>query len=170
ETAGFNVRRGLPEATAAALAYGEDKRKGGKVAVFDLGGGTFDISVLDIGEGVFETLSINGDTHLGGDDYDQVLIDYVADEFQKENKADLRKDRLALQRLKEACEKCKCELSSSLSATINLPFIAQIGGQAKHLQMDVTRAKFEALTKHLTDRTRGPVEQALKDAKLSPKD
>jgi molecular chaperone DnaK len=170
EIAGLKVRRIINEPTAAALAYGLDKKKEEKIVIYDLGGGTFDVSVLEVSEGLVEVRATNGDTHLGGDDYDQVLIDYIADEFQKENKVDPRKDRLALQRLKEAAEKCKIELSSSLSATINLPFIAQVGGQAKHLQMDVTRAKFEALTKHLTERTRGPVEQALKDAKLSPKD
>ncbi|MEZ0228338.1 MAG: molecular chaperone DnaK, partial [Planctomycetota bacterium] len=170
EIAGLKVRRIINEPTAAALAYGLDKKKDEKIVIYDLGGGTFDVSVLEVSEGLVEVKATNGDTHLGGDDYDQVLIDYVADEFLKENKFELRKDRLALQRLKEACEKSKCELSSSLSATINLPFIAQVGGQAKHLQMDVTRAKFEALTKHLTERTRGPVEQALKDAKMSPKD
>jgi molecular chaperone DnaK len=170
EIAGLKVRRIINEPTAAALAYGLDKKKEEKIVIYDLGGGTFDVSVLEVSEGLVEVKSTNGDTHLGGDDYDQVLIDYVADEFQKENKVDLRKDRLALQRLKEACEKCKCELSASLSATINLPFIAQVGGQAKHMNLEVTRAKFEALTKHLTERTRGPVEQALKDAKLKVTD
>src|SRR5262245_10388634 len=118
EIAGFEVKRVLPEPTAAALAYGMEQKKGGKIAVFDLGGGTFDISVLDVGDGVFETLSINGDTHLGGDDYDQILIDYVAENFRKNTGIDLRKDPMALQRLKEACEKAKCELSSSMETTI----------------------------------------------------
>jgi molecular chaperone DnaK len=170
EIAGFDVRRIINEPTAAALAYGLDKKKDEKIVVYDLGGGTFDVSILEVGDGVVLVKSTNGDTHLGGDDYDQVLIDYVADEFQKENAVDLRKDRLALQRLKEACEKCKIELSASLSSTINLPFIAQVNGQPRHLQLEVTRAKFEALTKPLTERTRAPVEQALLDAKLTPKD
>jgi molecular chaperone DnaK len=170
EIAGLTVKRIINEPTAAALAYGLDKKKDEKILIYDLGGGTFDVSVLEVGDGVVEVKSTNGDTHLGGDDYDQVLIDYVADQFKKEKGVDLRKDRLALQRLKEACEKCKCELSSSLSATINLPFIAQVQGTPSHLNMEITRAKFEALTNHLTERTRGPVEQALKDAKLTPKD
>ncbi len=168
--AGFDVKRVLPEPTAAALAYGMDKKKGGKIAVFDLGGGTFDISILDVGEGVFETLSINGDTHLGGDDYDQVLIDYVAEEFRKQYGVDLRKDPMAHQRLKEGCEKAKCELSTSMEATINLPFITADASGPKHLNQTITRAKFEQVTEKLTERCRGPVLKALSDAKLSPKD
>jgi len=170
EIAGFNVRRVLPEPTAAALAYGMDKKKGGKIAVFDLGGGTFDISVLDVGEGVFETLSINGDTHLGGDDYDEVLINHVAEEFRREYGIDLRKDPMAHQRLKEACEKAKCELSSSLETTINLPFITADASGPKHLNLTITRAKFEQITAQLTERCRGPVMKALQDAKCSPAD
>ncbi len=168
--AGFDVKRVLPEPTAAALAYGMDKNKGGKIAVFDLGGGTFDISILDVGDGVFETLSINGDTHLGGDDYDQVLIDFVAEEFRKQYGVDLRSDAMALQRLKEACEKAKCELSSSMETTINLPFITADASGPKHLTQTLTRSKFEQLTHALTERCRGPVLKALQDAKLSPSD
>ncbi|OWY72736.1 molecular chaperone DnaK [cyanobacterium TDX16] len=168
--AGFEVKRVLPEPTAAALAYGMDKNKGGKLAVFDLGGGTFDISILDVGEGVFETLAINGDTHLGGDDYDQVLIDHVAEEFRKQYGVDLRKDAMAHQRLKEACEKAKCELSGNMESTINLPFITADASGPKHLNMTLTRSKFEQLTEPLTERCRRPVLKALEDAKLSPKD
>jgi molecular chaperone DnaK len=171
EIAGLNVRRIINEPTAAALAYGLDKKKDEKILIYDLGGGTFDVSVLEVSEGLVEVKSTNGDTHLGGDDYDQALIDYVSDEFAKKHKgSDLRKDRLALQRLKEACEKCKCELSGSLKSTINLPFITQIDGQGEHLQIEITRSKFEMLTEKLTERTRDPVEQALKDAKLEAKD
>ncbi len=170
EIAGFEVKRVLPEPTAAALAYGMEQRKGGKIAVFDLGGGTFDISVLDVGDGVFETLSINGDTHLGGDDYDQVLIDYVAESFRKQTGIDLRKDAMALQRLKEACEKAKCELSSSMETTINLPFITADASGPKHLTETLTRAKFEQLTEPLTERCRKPCLKALEDAKLSASD
>ncbi|MBN2559351.1 MAG: molecular chaperone DnaK, partial [Phycisphaerae bacterium] len=168
--AGFDVKRVLPEPTAAALAYGMDKKKGGKIAVFDLGGGTFDISVLDVGEGVFETLSINGDTHLGGDDYDEVLINHVAEEFRKEYGVDLRTDPMAHQRLKEACEKAKCELSTSMESTINLPFITADASGPKHMNTTLTRAKFEQLTDHLTERCRRPVLKALEDAKCSPGD
>ena len=143
--AGLEVRRIINEPTAAALAYGLDKKKTGKIAVFDLGGGTFDISILEIGDGVFEVLATNGDTHLGGDDFDKVLIDYVADEFKKENGIDLRQDPMALQRLKEACEKAKCELSSQLMQTeINLPFITADADGPKHLQMTLTRAEVRA--------------------------
>lgn len=170
EIAGFDVKRVLPEPTAAALAYGMDKVKGGKIAVFDLGGGTFDISILDVGDGVFETLAINGDTHLGGDDYDQVLIDHVAEQFRKEYGIDLRKDAMSHQRLKEACEKAKCELSSSMETTINLPFITADASGPKHLNMTLTRAKFEQVTEALTERCRQPVIKALKDAKLSASD
>jgi len=170
EIAGFKVRRILNEPTAAALAYGMDKKKDEKIAVFDLGGGTFDISILETGDGVFEVKAVNGDTHLGGDDYDQVLIDYVAEEFKKQYGIDLRKDQMALQRLKEACEKAKCELSSQVQTEINLPFITADHTGPKHLQMTITRAKFEQLTAHLTERTRKPCEQALKDAGLRPSD
>ncbi|MEK6642535.1 MAG: molecular chaperone DnaK [Planctomycetota bacterium] len=168
--AGFDVKRVLPEPTAAALAYGMDKKKGGKIAVFDLGGGTYDISILDVGDGVFETLSINGDTHLGGDDYDMVLIDFVAEEFRKQYGVDLRKDPMAHQRLKEACEKAKCELSGNMETTINLPFITADASGPKHLNQTLTRSKFEQLTGPLTERCRGPVLKALSDAKLSPSD
>ncbi len=170
EIAGFEVKRVLPEPTAAALAYGMEHKKGGKIAVFDLGGGTFDISTLDVGDGVFETLSINGDTHLGGDDYDQVLIDFVAENFRRQTGIDLRNDAMALQRLKEACEKAKCELSTSMETTINLPFITADASGPKHLSETVTRAKFEQVTEHLTERCRKPCLKALEDAKLSPSD
>jgi molecular chaperone DnaK len=170
EIAGLAVKRVLPEPTAAALAYGMDKKKGGKICVFDLGGGTFDVSVLDVGEGVFEVLSINGDTHLGGDDYDQVVVDYIAEEFRKQNGIDLRKDPMALQRLKEAAEKAKIELSSNMETSVNLPFITADASGPKHLQMAITRSKFESLTNHLTERCRQPVFKALQDAKLAAKD
>ncbi len=170
EIAGLNVKRVLPEPTAAALAYGMDKQKGGKIFVFDLGGGTFDVSVLDVGDGVFEVLSINGDTHLGGDDYDQVLVDFIAEEFRKQNGIDLRKDPMALQRLKEAAEKAKIELSSNMETSINLPFITADASGPKHLQLTVTRSKFESLTNSLTERCRQPVVKALEDAKLSAKE
>jgi molecular chaperone DnaK len=169
EIAGLNVKRVLPEPTAAALAYGMDKKKGGKIFVFDLGGGTFDVSVLDIGEGVFEVLSINGDTHLGGDDYDQVLVDFIAEEFRKQQGIDLRKDPMALQRLKEAAEKAKIELSSNMETTINLPFITADASGPKHLQQSLSRSKFESLTSPLTERCRQPVLKALQDAKLEAK-
>ena len=146
EIAGLKVERIINEPTAAALAYGLEKKKNEKIAVFDLGGGTFDISILDIGDGVFEVLSTNGDTHLGGDDFDEVLIDYVAEEFRKKEGIDLRKDPMALQRLKEACEKAKCELSTVQETTINLPFITADQTGPKHLQLTLTRAKFEQLT------------------------
>ena len=168
EISGLKVERIINEPTAAALAYGLDKKKNEKIAVFDLGGGTFDISILDIGDSVFEVLSTNGDTHLGGDDYDEVLINYVADEFRKREGIDLRKDPMALQRLKEACEKAKCELSTLQETTINLPFITADQAGPKHLQETLTRAKFEQLTEHLTERCRKPVMNALKDAKLAP--
>ncbi len=168
--AGFDVKRVLPEPTAAALAYGMDQKKGGKIAVFDLGGGTFDISILDVGDGVFETLAIKGDTHLGGDDFDEELINYVAEEFRKENGIDLRKDAMAHQRLKEACEKAKCELSSSMESTVSLPFITADASGPKHLNMTITRTKFEQLTEDLVARCRQPVLMALQDAKLTAKD
>lgn len=165
--AGFDVKRVLPEPTAAALAYGLDKKKDAKIAVFDLGGGTFDISVLDVGDGVFETLSINGDTHLGGDDFDDVLINYVAESFRKEQGIDLKTDPMALQRLKEVCEKTKCELSSSMESTINLPFITANADGPKHLNVTITRTKFEQITEHLVEKLRNPVLTAIKDSKLS---
>ncbi|MFH0946726.1 MAG: molecular chaperone DnaK [Planctomycetota bacterium] len=166
--AGLTVERIVNEPTAAALAYGLDKKKSGKIAVFDLGGGTFDISVLELSEGVFEVKATNGDTHLGGDDFDQVLIDHVAQEFKKTNGIDLRQDIMALQRLKEACEKAKCELSSGVQTSINLPFITADQTGPRHLQTDLTRARFESLVEHLIARTRGPCEKCLKDAGLKP--
>ncbi len=170
QIAGLEVMRIINEPTAAALAYGLEKQKAQKVAVFDLGGGTFDISILDVGDNVYEVLSTNGDTHLGGDNYDQKLIDHIADQFRREQGIDLRKDPMALQRLKEAAEKAKIELSTMLETTINLPFITADASGPKHLQMTITRAKFEDLARNLTERCRGPVLQAFKDAKLSPKD
>jgi molecular chaperone DnaK len=160
----------INEPTAASLAYGLDKKTNEKIAVFDLGGGTFDISILDVGDGVFKVESTNGDTHLGGDDFDQKLIDYIADDFQKQNNVDLRKDPMALQRLKEAAERAKKELSGATTTDIHLPFITAIGGEAKHLQMTVTRSKFEQLVDPLVDRCRKPVMQALSDARLKPGD
>jgi molecular chaperone DnaK len=170
EIAGLEVKRIINEPTAAALAYSLDKKQGEKILVFDLGGGTFDVSVLEVGDGVVEVKATSGDTHLGGDDYDQAVIDFVAERFQKEKGVDLRKDRLALGRLKEGCEKAKCELSNVLTTTLNMPFITQINGQPAHLQMEITRAQFEEITKPLTERCRKPVEQALSDAKLEPKE
>jgi molecular chaperone DnaK len=166
--AGLEVVRIINEPTASALAFGLDKKKGGKVAVYDLGGGTFDISILDIGDGVFEVLSTNGDTHLGGDDFDKVLIDWVADEFKKEAGIDIRKDAMALQRLKEACEKAKCELSSAVQTDINLPFITADASGPKHLQKTLTRSKFEQLVAALIERTQAPCVKALADAGLKP--
>jgi len=167
EIAGLKVHRIINEPTAAALAYGLDKKVDQKILVYDLGGGTFDVSVLEVGDGVIEVKSTNGDTHLGGDDFDQVLINYVASEFKNQNGVDLLKDKLALQRLKEAAEKAKCELSASKTAKVTLPFITVMDGNPCHLDVEVTRAKFEALIKPLVERTRNPVVQALKDAKLS---
>jgi molecular chaperone DnaK len=167
EIAGLNVLRVLPEPTAAALAYGLDKKKNEKICVFDLGGGTFDVSVLDVGDGVFEVLSINGDTHLGGDDFDQVLINFLADEFKRTEGIDLRKDAMALQRLKEASEKAKIELSSAMETTVNLPFITADQSGPKHLQITITRSKFEQLIQPLVEKTRKPVIDALSDAKLA---
>lgn len=166
--AGLNVRRIINEPTAAALAYGLDKKKDEKIAVFDLGGGTFDISILELGDGVFEVKSTNGDTHLGGDDFDQKLIEWIADEFKKSDGIDLRKDPMALQRLKEAAENAKKELSSSKQTEINLPFVTADSSGPKHLNMSLTRAKFEELTKDLLNRTIEPCKKALKDAKLNP--
>ena len=170
QVAGLQVERIINEPTAAALAYGLDKKANEKVAVFDLGGGTFDISILDIGDGVFEVLSTNGDGHLGGDDFDQRLIDHLADEFKKQESIDLRKDPMALQRLKEAAEKAKCELSSAQETTVNLPFITATNEGPKHLQIAITRARFEQLSEDLFDRCRNPVVQALKDAKIKAGD
>jgi molecular chaperone DnaK len=170
EIAGLKVERIINEPTAAALAYGLDKKSDEKIAVYDLGGGTFDISILEIGDGVFEVRSTNGDTHLGGDDFDQRLIDYIADEFKKQEGIDLRKDPMATQRLKEAAEKAKIELSSSNSTQINLPFITATADGPKHLDMNLTRSKFEQLIDDLLQRTVGPCKTALKDAKLSPGD
>jgi molecular chaperone DnaK len=168
EIAGLEVARIINEPTAAALAYGLERKEHEKIVVFDLGGGTFDVSVLEVADGVFRVISTNGDTHLGGDDFDQVLINYVADEFKKEQGIDLRKDMMALQRLQEACEKAKKELSSASSTDINLPFITADASGPKHLQVNITRSKFEQLVDHLIERCRGPVTQALKDAKLQP--
>lgn len=170
QIAGLEVARIINEPTAASLAYGLDSKKNEKIVVFDLGGGTFDVSVLEVADGVFRVISTNGDTHLGGDDFDQMLINYVADEFKKQSGIDLRKDTMALQRLQEACEKAKKELSSAQSTDLNLPFITADASGPKHLQMNITRAKFEQLVDHLIDRTRGPVAQAMKDAHLSPSD
>lgn len=168
EIAGLNVRRIVNEPTAAALAYGLDKAQSDKrIAVFDLGGGTFDISVLELGDGVFEVKSTNGDTHLGGDDFDKVIMDWLADEFKKEESIDLRKDPMALQRLKEAAEKAKVELSSSAETEINLPYITAVDGVPKHLVKKLTRAKFEQLSDSLFTRCLKPCEAALKDAGLS---
>ncbi len=168
EIAGLNVRRIVNEPTAAALAYGLDKKgKDQKIAVFDLGGGTFDISVLELGDGVFEVKSTNGDTHLGGDDFDKVIMDWLADEFKKDEAIDLRKDPMALQRLKEAAEKAKVELSSSAETEINLPYVTAVDGVPKHLVKKLSRAKFEQLADKLFERCLKPCEQALKDAGLS---
>jgi molecular chaperone DnaK len=166
QIAGLEVDRIINEPTAAALAYGLQKKKEEKIVVFDLGGGTFDVSVLEVGDDVVEVLSTNGDTHLGGDDFDEELINFIADKFKKENSIDLRKDPMALQRLREAAEKGKKELSSSQTTDINLPFITADASGAKHLQMTITRAEFEKLVDHLIERCRGPVEKALADAKL----
>ena len=175
QIAGLEVARIINEPTAAAMAYGIDKKKNDqKIVVFDLGGGTFDVSILELnnedGKQVFEVIATSGDTHLGGDDFDNVLIHYVAGEFQRENKIDLRKETMALQRLQEACEKAKKELSSVPQTDINLPFIAQDSTGPKHLQVTITRAKFEELTDDLVRRCRGPVEQAMKDAGMKPSD
>ena len=164
--AGLEVLRIINEPTAAALAYGLDKKKNEKIAVYDLGGGTFDISILEIGDGVFEVKSTNGDTHLGGDDFDQRIMDWLADEFKKTDGIDLRKDRMALQRLKEAAEKAKCELSSNAQTEINLPFITADAGGPKHLTMTFTRAKLEQLVDELVQKTITPCKKALEDAKL----
>ena len=170
QIAGLEVMRIINEPTAAALAYGLEKKAQEKIVVFDLGGGTFDVSVLEVADGVFRVISTNGDTHLGGDDFDKTLIDFVADQFKKEQGIDLRKDTMALQRLQEACEKAKKELSSAQSTDINLPFITADANGPKHLQITITRAQFEQMCDALVERCRGPVVQALKDAKLDPKD
>src|SRR5580704_1273070 len=170
QIAGLEVMRIINEPTAASLAYGLEKKKSEKICVFDLGGGTFDVSVLEVAEGVFRVISTNGDTHLGGDDFDRVLVDYCADEFKRDNGVDLRKDPMALQRLQEACEKAKKELSSLQTTDINLPFITADASGPKHLQITLNRAKFEQLCDPLFARCRGPVEQAMKDAHLSYKE
>ncbi len=168
--AGLNVLRIINEPTAAALAYGLDKKKDEKIAVFDLGGGTFDISILEIGDGVFEVKSTNGDTHLGGEDFDQVLIEYLATEFKKDQGIDIRGDKMALQRLKEAAEKAKMELSTAMETDINLPFITADASGPKHMNIKLTRAKLEALVENLIGKLEPPCQTALKDANLTPKD
>jgi len=168
QIAGLEVARIINEPTAAALAYGLEKKKNEKIAVFDLGGGTFDVSILDVAEGVFEVLSTHGDTHLGGDDWDEAMINYIAEEFRKEQSIDLRKDQMALQRLKEAAEKAKKDLSFQAQADINLPFITADASGPKHMTMTITRSQFEKLTDSLFERCRGPVIKALEDAKLKP--
>ncbi len=168
--AGLEVLRIINEPTAASLAYGLEKKKDEKIAVFDLGGGTFDISILELGEGVFEVRSTNGDTHLGGDDLDQRVIDWMADEFKKQYGIDLRKDRMALQRLKEAAEKAKCELSTTMQTNINLPFITADSSGPRHLDLTLSRAKLEQLVDDLVQRTVEPCKKALADAKLQPSD
>ena len=169
--AGFKVERILNEPTAAALAFGlKEKQQGARIAVFDLGGGTFDISILEVDEGFFKVLSTNGDTHLGGDDFDKLVVDSIADEFRRETGIDLRKDQMALQRLKEAAEKAKCELSTKTTTDVNLPFITADQSGPRHLQMEITRAKFERLIESTLERCRKPCELALKDAGVSPED
>ncbi len=168
--AGLNVRRIINEPTAAALAYGLDKKKDEKIAVFDFGGGTFDVSILELGDGVFEVKSTNGDTHLGGDDIDQVLVDFLVSEFKKSDSIDLKADPMALQRLRETAEKAKCELSSSKQTDINLPFITADSSGPRHLNISLTRAKYESLIKNLIDRTINPCEKALEDAGLKASD
>ena len=168
--AGLDVLRIVNEPTAAALAYGLEKDKAEKVLVFDLGGGTFDVSVLEIGDGVHEVLSTSGDTHLGGDDFDQKVMDWICEEFKKQEGIDLKGDKQAMQRVKEAAEKAKCELSSVLETNINLPFITADANGPKHLDLNLTRAKFEDLCFDLLERCKKPVEQALKDAGISKDD
>src|SRR5690349_21106538 len=167
--AGLDVKRIINEPTAAALAYGLDKKKDEKISVFDLGGGTYDISILELGDGVFEVKATNGDTHLGGDDFDKRVIDWLADEFKKQEGVDLRRDPMALQRLKEAAEKAKCELSGTLQTDVNLPFITADQNGPKHLNVSLTRAKLEQLVADLVERCRGPVLKALEDAGLTAK-
>ena len=166
--AGLEVLRIINEPTAASLVYGLDKKSDEKIAVYDLGGGTFDISILEIGDGVFEVKSTNGDTHLGGDDFDQCIVDWLAEEFLKDNSIDLRKDSMALQRLKEAAEKAKCELSTALQSEVNLPFITADASGPKHMTITLTRAKLEQLTMNLIERTIEPCRQAMADAEMSP--
>jgi len=168
--AGLKVERIINEPTAAALAYGLESKKNEKIAVYDLGGGTFDVSILEVGDGVFEVLSTNGDTHLGGDNFDDVIINFLAEAFLKEQSIDLRQDQMALQRLKDEAEKAKCALSTAMQVEINLPFITADASGPKHLAMSLTRAKLEQLVEHLVDRTRIPCESALKDAKLGTGD
>src|ERR1700752_4499478 len=168
--AGLNVLRIINEPTAAALAYGLDKKKDETIAVYDLGGGTFDISILEIGQGVFEVKATNGDTHLGGDDFDQRVVDWIAEEFRKDNGIDLRKDRMALQRLKEAAEKAKCELSTTVQTEINLPFVTADQTGPKHLVLTLTRAKLESLVAELIDRSLGPCREAMRQAGVSASD
>jgi len=170
EIAGLKVERIVNEPTAACLAYGLEKKREGRIAVFDLGGGTFDVSILDIGDGVFEVKATNGDTHLGGDNVDDILIDYVADQFKKDQGVDLRKDMMALQRLKEACEKAKCELSGTPQTNINLPFVTADASGPKHLNISVSRAKLEELIEPLLERCRKPCLQCMSDAGLKPSD
>jgi molecular chaperone DnaK len=167
--AGLEVLRIINEPTAASLAYGLDKKKNETIVVYDLGGGTFDVSVLDVGDGVFEVRSTAGDTRLGGDDFDQRIVDFIADEFRKDQGIDLRKDKQAMQRLREAAEKAKIELSNVVQTTINLPFITADAEGPKHLDMNLTRAKFEDMTRDLIQRTEGPFKRALADASLDPK-
>ena len=166
--AGLEVLRIINEPTASSLAYGLDKKKDEVIAVYDLGGGTFDISILDVGDGVFQVRSTSGDTFLGGDDFDTRIIDFIADEFKRENGIDLRNDRQALQRLKEAAEKAKIELSTLMQTEINLPYITADASGPKHLVLNLSRAKLEQLTADLVERSLGPVRQALKDADLKP--
>jgi len=168
--AGLEVKRIINEPTASALAYGLDKKKEGKIAVYDLGGGTFDITILEIGDGVFEVKSTNGDTHLGGDDFDLTIMDWIISEFKKQEGIDLKNDNMALQRIKEAAEKAKCELSTSAETEINLPFVTADTSGPKHLTLKLSRAKLEQLVGGLVEKTKGPCEQALKDAKLDAKD
>ena len=168
QIAGLKVERIINEPTAASLAYGLDREKNEKIAVFDFGGGTFDVSILDVGDGVFEVLATNGDTHLGGDNIDQVVMDYIAEEFKKEHGIDLRNDPMALQRLREAAEKAKCELSTNAQTDINLPFITADASGPKHLTMTLTQAKLEQLCEKLFDRLKGPVFRCLEDSKLKP--
>jgi molecular chaperone DnaK len=170
EIAGLKVERIINEPTASALAYGMEKKNAQKVAVYDLGGGTFDISILELGDGVFEVKATNGDTHLGGDDFDEVLVDYICDEFKKENSMDLRQDKQALQRVRDAAEKAKIELSAATEVEINQPYITQKDGNPLHLTMKLTRAKLESLVSDLIEKTMKPVEACLKDAKLDPHD
>jgi len=168
--AGLNVKRIINEPTAASLAYGLDKEGDHKIAVYDFGGGTFDITLMEVGEGVFEVLSTNGDTQLGGSDMDQAVVDYLADEFKKQHDVDLKKDPKALQRLFEAAENAKIELSSTLQTDINLPYILVVDNEPKHLEMKLTRAKFEEIISDIVEKTERPCKQALKDAKLKPED